>query len=103
MTDTNPRKVAAHPANDNKVTRGRTTWPLQELYNRGELGVNETENRARWAAVQRFKRQHDAVKGDRIDDGVAADWRELMLIMTETDEAVAMSPIGENDGPSVAG
>lgn len=95
------KKANPIPANDNVKRRGRSSWPLQELFNRGELGVNELQNRARWHAAQRFKREHDAASGDRIEESASGDWRELMLMMLETDEEVAIQHLGPNDGPAV--
>lgn len=83
-------------ANDNK--RGATAWPLRELYSRGELGINEMQNRSRWAAAQRFKKMHDLVSGEQGEDSAVGDWRELAWQITSMSEIETMVPLGENDG-----
>lgn len=89
----NPPKAA----NDNQK-RGATAWPLRELYSRGELGINEMQNRTRWAAAQRFKKMHDLVSGEQGEDSAASDWRELAWEITSISEIATIVPLGENDG-----
>ena len=68
-------------ANDNDVLARTTTsgdtksYPLKEMFQRGELGINEIENRRHWFDAQRFKQIHfDAREPDNSGD----NWRELM-------------------------
>jgi hypothetical protein len=50
--------------------------PLKELYERGELGISEPENRRHWFDAQRFRRVHADARGE--PDNSRVDWRELM-------------------------
>jgi hypothetical protein len=68
-------------ANDNnalarKINSGvAKSYPLKEMYERGDLGINEIENRNHWFASQRFKQIHlNASEPDNNED----NWRELM-------------------------
>lgn len=38
--------TVAHPLNENAKS-----YPLKEIYERGELGINEIENRCHWFAA----------------------------------------------------
>jgi hypothetical protein len=70
-------------ATDNDVLARKNTlgdtkrYPLGEMYERGDLGINEIENRRHWFDSQRFKKVHADAKGD--SDNSVDDWRELML------------------------
>ena len=69
-----PQEIAA---NDNlKPNRG---WPLKEMFEKGDLGINENENRNHWRNAQRFKRTlSDSRKESDNSATVLDDWRELV-------------------------
>ncbi|WP_439404754.1 hypothetical protein ACNJX9_25360 [Bradyrhizobium sp. DASA03076] len=85
------------PANDN-VPAKLERYHLKEMYERGELGINEMENRRHWFAAQRLKTELAIADGDPVE---ANDWRELRLPFLEgfsgdissvdTDDALALS------------
>jgi hypothetical protein len=69
-------------ANDNNLaarakTANEPSYPLREMFERGDLGISEPENRKHWLDSQRFKRLHSDARGepDNSDD----NWRELLL------------------------
>jgi len=72
--DNGPVPVAA---NDNV----KLADPLREMYERGELGIGEPENRQHWFDAQRFKRLLDGARDepDNSDD----NWRELLIEFCE--------------------
>jgi hypothetical protein len=61
----------------NNIVGGPTTYPLKEIFERGELGINEIENRRHWFDAGRFKQVHSDARGE--PDNSSDDWRELML------------------------
>ena len=69
-------------ANDNDVlarksTLGTTNFPLKEMYARGELGINELENRRHSFDAEWFKGVHADARGE--PDNSRDDWREILL------------------------
>lgn len=63
------------PANDNRPVR----YHLKEMAQRGELGVNEAENRRHWFAAERLKRDIAISNGEPLKDSASHDWPELAL------------------------
>jgi hypothetical protein len=63
------------PANDNRHVR----YHLREMAQRGELGINEPENRRHWYDAERFKIDLATSQGEFPNDSAAIDWRELAL------------------------
>jgi hypothetical protein len=61
------------PANDNRPAR----YHLQEMAQRGELGIHEPENRRHWFDAERLKRDIAISTGELLNDSAANDWREL--------------------------
>ncbi|MET4211449.1 hypothetical protein [Bradyrhizobium sp. LA2.1] len=61
------------PANNNRPVRQH----LKEMAQRGELGVNEPENRRHAFAAERLKRDIAVSRGEPLNDSAANDWREL--------------------------
>ena len=76
--DNGPVPVAA---NDNVKPAAEPSDPLSEIYERGELGINEPENRQHLFDANRFRRLHDDARGepDNSDD----NWRELLIEFCE--------------------
>ncbi|WFU23156.1 hypothetical protein QA649_34510 [Bradyrhizobium sp. CB1717] len=68
--DNGPQK----PANDNLAKPQR--YHLKEIYERGELGINEIENRRHWFDAERLKELLATAACDPIESN---EWRELML------------------------
>lgn len=62
-------------ANDNRPLR----YHLKEMAQRGELGINEAENRRHWFNAERLKRDIAISKGEPFNDSAAHGWRELAL------------------------
>jgi hypothetical protein len=68
-------------ANDNNALARKNTlgdtkrYPLGEMYERGELGISEIENRRHWFDSQRFKKAHADARGEPDNED---NWRELM-------------------------
>jgi hypothetical protein len=63
------------PSNDNRPAR----YHLRELAQRGELGINEPENRRHWFDAERLKRDIAISTGEPLNNSAANDWRELMM------------------------
>ncbi|MDH2357695.1 hypothetical protein QCM80_45345 [Bradyrhizobium sp. SSUT112] len=54
-------------------------WPLKEMYEKGDLGINEIENRNHWFAVVRLKRVLSDSREEPDNRAVVQDdWRELV-------------------------
>lgn len=76
-------------ANDNNANARRNLgeptqkYPLKELYNRGELGINETENRRHWFDSQRFKQLLIDSRGEQLQATAQDEWRELLMPFLE--------------------
>jgi hypothetical protein len=72
-------------ANENNlIARSNTvgtakSYPLKEMYERGELGINEPENRRHWFDSQRFKKVHINARGEPDNDTAQNEWREIMM------------------------
>jgi hypothetical protein len=70
-------------ANDNDVLAGDNIAnspkanPLKEMFERGDLGINEIENRHHWFDAERFKTVHADARGE--PDNSNDNWRELLL------------------------
>jgi len=70
-------------ANDNDETARRkldddpTSHPIREMFERGDLGINEIENRHHWFDAERFRRVHADARGE--PDTSNDNWRELLL------------------------
>jgi hypothetical protein len=86
IADTVDNGPGRKAANDNNASSARTTsahykttYPLKEMYERGELGINEIENRRHWSDAQRFKQVHADARGEPTNDTAHDDWRELLL------------------------
>jgi hypothetical protein len=62
------------PANDNKPAR----YHLREMEQRGELGINEAENRRHAFDAGRLRRDIAISQGEPMNDSAAYDWCELM-------------------------
>jgi hypothetical protein len=83
IVDTIDNGPVLKAANDNSVPAIETnSYPLREMYERGELGVNEIENRCHWFDAERFKTIHSAARGE--PDNSEDNWRELLLEFFET-------------------
>jgi hypothetical protein len=67
-----PVITVAHP-----LTEDTKSYPLKEIYERGELGINEIENRCHWFDAERFKRIHADARGE--PDNSEHNWREILL------------------------
>jgi hypothetical protein len=75
-------------ANDNRPPQ----WPLKILYEKGELGRNEQENRSHWQAAVRFQRDHAIAWGDSIEESAISDWRYLTPDYMELDQHTELQP-----------
>jgi hypothetical protein len=69
-------------ANDNDAaarsdTANEPSYPLREMFKRGDLGINEPENRHHWFDAERFKHLHADARGE--PDNSNDNWRELLL------------------------
>jgi hypothetical protein len=70
-------------ANDNDVSARNNivndpkTYPVKEMFERGDLGINEIENRNHWFASQRFKHMLACARGE--PDNSEDNWRELLV------------------------
>lgn len=72
----------------------RTKYPSKEIYEQGELGRSEIENRKHSAAAQCFKRGLSDSRAEGSNDTAKDEWREIMMpflegIFTDTMVAVA--------------
>lgn len=63
------------PANDNRPVR----YHLKEMAQRGDLGVNEPENRRHWFNAERLKRDMATSNGEPLSESASDDWRELAM------------------------
>jgi hypothetical protein len=72
------------PSNDNRPAR----YHLREMAQRGELGINEPENRRHWFDACRLKRDISTSTGEFLNDSAASDWRELALPHLDLDETI---------------
>jgi hypothetical protein len=77
--DNGPDFIAA---NDNNTTarlavEEEPSDQIKEMYERGELGIGEPENRRHWIDSQRFKQMIDNARGE--PDNSNDNWRELHL------------------------
>jgi hypothetical protein len=74
LTNTIDNGPVPRAANDNKSKSSL----INELFERGELGINETLNRRHFHDAMRFRRDHMLVSGEVTDDDAVDEWRELM-------------------------
>jgi hypothetical protein len=70
-------------ANDNTPRTPQVRYHLKEMFERGELGTNEPENRVHWFDAERLKKTLSVAKIDDLDDSAAREWRELMPMFLE--------------------
>jgi hypothetical protein len=68
----NDNNALARKINSGVVKR----YPLKEMFERGDLGINEIENRRHWFDSQRFKKVHANARGE--PDNSEDNWRELL-------------------------
>src|ERR1700682_3840791 len=90
------------PANDNDVlTRDNIAnspkaYPLKEMFERGDLGINEIENRHHWFDAERFKNVHADARGE--PDNSNDNWRELLLEFYENFFSNAVTSLTADEG-----
>lgn len=87
------RQIAA---NDNiEINRG---WPLKVMYEKGDLGINEIENRHHWRDVLRLKRILDDSRYEPDNSAnVNDDWRELVDEYLEIHEnSMIVEPVSDD-------
>jgi hypothetical protein len=72
------------PLNDNRPSR----YHIREMAQRGELGINEPENRRHSFDAGRLKRDIAMSTGEFLSDSAASDWRELALPHLDLDETI---------------
>jgi hypothetical protein len=100
--DIGPHLSAAFAvANDNNITARKTDnkpYPLKEMFERGELGINEPENRRHWFDAQRFKQVHADARGEPTNNSGQDDWREIMLQFFEGFFADLVTSFNPDDG-----
>jgi hypothetical protein len=75
--DNGPELLATLPFTHIAIETKR--YPLGEMFERGDLGNGEPENRPHWFDAQRFKRVHADARGEPSNDTAKDGWRELMF------------------------